>query len=127
MERMHKGITVVVVEDDGPLLLLEEMILKAAGARVIPVGNSSEVIEKIEEDKPDVLFTDWMMPGMDGVEVIRAVKQEYPDIPAILTSCDTRGEEIAKQEGVEFLPKPFDIENLLSMVQRVRRPIQPIH
>lgn len=66
---------ILVVDDDPSILRLFAHLLEYAGHRVRTASNGNEALNMILQDCPDVLFTDWMMPGFDGLELCRRVRQ----------------------------------------------------
>lgn len=113
--------TILLVEDDLNLLRAMETLLKGEGYRVRTAPNGALAMRSARSERPDVVVSDWMMPGMDGVALVNALKSvpQLADIPVLMTSA------IASPPGVPiqgFLRKPFPIAKLLDMVHRVLKP-----
>lgn len=107
----------IVVEDDRTLLSGLTTLLSLAGHHVRPQLSGQAALEAIQDDVPDVLITDVLMPGMNGVALMHAVyaRPEWRDIPIIFISAGTTGElekQLSHLEGVTFLRKPFEPEKL---------------
>ncbi len=122
--------TVLVVEDE---LAQREVLaynLDAEGFRVIRAANGDEALLLVEEDRPDIIVLDWMMPNLSGIEVCRRLKTR-PDtrsIPIIMLSA--RSEEVDKVRGLEtgaddYVVKPYSIVELMARVRTQLRRVRP--
>ena len=114
--------TVLVVDDEFGIVDVLETILTDEGYRVLTACNGKQGLVRLAEQKPDVILLDFMMPILDGAEMLRAMAAEpaHQRIPVIMMS--SLGEEaIAKRcEGyAAFLHKPFRVSALLSTLARV--------
>ena len=77
-----KGMRIVVAEDEATSLLLTQSSLRKAGHTVSVARNGAVALETAKRTKDlDVLVTDWMMPEMDGIELIRRVRAEVRPVP----------------------------------------------
>ncbi len=103
-------------------VLIETM--KEIGAETIDADSGPQGLEKIRAAKPDIVFVDYNMPGMDGLEVTRKIKQEYGEdnIKIVIISASTfaHNQEQYKKEGVHgFIGKPFIREEILGTMARL--------
>ena len=106
---------VLVVDDEQVVCNSCRKILRHEGHNVQIALNGREALKKVEEDKYDVLIADWKMPEIDGMEVLRIVKKNHPDIVLIMiTGYPSVGSAVkAMRLGVSnYLPKPFSPEIL---------------
>ena len=117
---------VLVVEDEEALQALLDYNLGKEGFEVTLVGDGEEALLKIEEDRPDVIVLDWMLPNVSGIEVCRRVrsKHETQNIPIVMLTA--RGEEADRIRGLDmgaddYLPKPFSIEELQVRIAAILR------
>lgn len=114
----------LLVEDDPEVQFVARLALKRDGFTVTVVGNGAEVLASVQADRPDVILLDWMMPGMDGPEVCRRLKQD-PDtssIPVIFVTARSQQAEVARGLGLGaagYIVKPFDALALGREVRRV--------
>ena len=105
---------VVLIADDSPTIRkFVAFSLTMQGLEVISAVDRMEALEKIPEQKIDLLITDLNMPNMDGFELIKAVRltDEYKDLPIIILSSLSSSEEIEKGMSCganSYLVKPFD-------------------
>jgi CheY-like chemotaxis protein len=103
---------VLVVEDNLDMCKLHELTLLNAGFEVLTARNGNEALTLIQQDKPDVILTDIMMPEMDGIELIENLREinSLADIPIFVLSAGT--EDLltkAKLAGAtKVLEKPLD-------------------
>lgn len=122
--------TVLVVEDE---LAQREVLaynLEAEGFRVSKAANGDEAMLLVDEDCPDIIVLDWMMPNLSGIEVCRRLKSR-PDtrsIPIIMLSA--RSEEVDKVRGLEtgaddYVVKPYSIVELMARVRTQLRRVRP--
>ena len=117
---MSKGL-IWVVDDDSSIRWVLERTLNAAGLKCETFANADSVIEALERSVPDVLVSDIKMPGTDGLTLLRSLHQEHPSLPVIIMTAhsDLDAAVNAYQEGAfEYLPKPFDIDEAVTLVER---------
>jgi putative two-component system response regulator len=116
---------ILVVDDEPQNLELLEAYLVPQGYEIVKAANGEEALEKLFSNQIDVMLLDVMMPGMDGFEVIRRVKQDnkyrnHRRLPIILVTALRETEDRIK--GIEagcddFLSKPVDKMELLARVR----------
>jgi DNA-binding response OmpR family regulator len=109
---------------DDTLLILEalELVLSITDAMVVSESKSSEALNYIIKEKPDIFICDLQMPGLSGEDLIKQIRthNEFNDLFIICISAYYGGRNIAINAGADyFLPKPFEINELLSIVNRV--------
>src|SRR5919106_1744237 len=95
--------------------------------RVIEASSADEAIQRVTEDRPDVVLLDIMMPGADGLAVLKQIKSVYPDCQVImLTGLNTaRTAFAAKGTGAfDYVTKPFDVEELRLRVEHAVEKVQ---
>ena len=79
--------TILVVDDEENIRFLYKEELTDEGYEVILAGNADEALEKIGQQRPDLITVDIKMPGMDGLEFLQKLKEEEKEIPVILCSA----------------------------------------
>jgi DNA-binding response OmpR family regulator len=119
---MNKKLLLVV--DDDPKILDVITIYLEDEFEVITAKNGEEAIEKVQEQKPDAVVLDVMMPEMNGYDVAKwlKTKREYNPIPIVmLTALDKRGDQITgfRVGADKYITKPFSLEDLKSTVEDV--------
>ncbi|NIQ97556.1 MAG: response regulator [Desulfuromonadales bacterium] len=118
------GNKILVVDDEKVILELTSMILKAKGFDVLTAENGHRGLELIEEERPDLVLLDYMMPGMDGMTALREVRLRFPDVYVIMFT-GKGSEEIAvglmKAGASDYILKPFNNQDLLDRIDNVLR------
>lgn len=124
------GVDIMVVEDEEALFALLEYNLRREGfsPRVIPDGD--EAMMAIEEERPDLVLLDWMLPGLSGIEICRRIrtKPDLRDMPVIMMTA--RGDEADRIRGLDtgaddYLSKPFSIPEMIARVRALLRRARP--
>jgi len=111
---------ILVADDDSGIVDAMQILLEDEGYEVFTTLDGEKVYEMYEQ-KPDLVFLDIWMSGVNGKEVCRKIKDNnaIKHIPVIMFSANRDTEEIAKQCGADdFLSKPFEIKQLLEMVHK---------
>ena len=110
-----------VVDDDESIRWVLERGLSENGIEVETFDSASKVIKKLETENPSLILTDIKMPGKSGIDLLDEVRELRPEIPIIIMTAhsDLQSAVESYEHGAwEYLPKPFDIEEAVSMVQR---------
>jgi two-component system phosphate regulon response regulator PhoB len=117
---------ILVVEDEDAIREMLTMVLGQAGFMPIAAADAKEAQKILDDNLPDLILLDWMLPGVSGVEWARRLKKEpiYRDIPIILLTA--RGEEEDKVRGLEigaddYVSKPFSPKELVARIRAVLR------
>ena len=116
------GKSVLIVDDEKNILLTLSQSLEALPVEVDTAGNGEEALAKLQEKEFTLILLDIRMPGMDGMEVLRRVREIRPDILIIMiTAYGTIGMavEAIKLGAVDFIQKPFSSEEIRALVSRV--------
>jgi phosphate regulon transcriptional regulator PhoB len=119
--------TILVVDDEEPIQELLRFNLEKEGNKVWLAKDGQEALDQVEKEQPDLIVLDVMLPGMDGLEVCRRLRQnpKFQEIPIIMLTA--KGEEIDKVLGLElgaddYMTKPFSPRELLARIKaRLRR------
>lgn len=111
--------TILVVDDEKPIADILQFNLIKEGYKVICAYDGDEALKKVEEEQPDLMLLDIMLPKRDGMEVCREVRKKY-DFPIIMLTA--KGSEIDKVLGLEmgaddYVTKPFSVEELLARIR----------
>lgn len=114
---------ILVVDDDPEVRQLCQVVLEGEGYAVRLAEDAPSGIAAATSDRPDLVLLDWMMPGVDGMDALRAIKTlgATKDIPVVmLTALDSPSEiVVATLNGADgYVTKPFEVEDLLRLVQR---------
>ena len=112
----------VLAVDDIPLnLLLVQKMLSRFNFKMRTASGGQQALDAIEQDKPDLILLDLMMPGIDGFEVIRRLRENpaTADIRIVILSALNSNEDVVKGFNVganDFIMKPIIMEKLLTCV-----------
>ena len=124
-------IKILIADDEPNQLELMAFNLKSSGFICIKARNGEEALELIEENSPDLVILDWMMPRMSGIEICRNLRsnQVTKEIPIIILSA--RGEEGDRTLGLDtgaddYVTKPFSPKELISRIKAVLRRTKPL-
>jgi DNA-binding response OmpR family regulator len=113
---------VLVVDDEYDIQQILAELLEDAGYRVLVAKNGLEALERLGEDRVDLIILDIMMPLMSGPEMVDTLRRQGSEMPPILMiSAGSTGEETAQALGCEFLRKPFGIDDILERTQEMIR------
>ena len=110
-----------VIEDDRLFLAALERSLRSTGLTVNSYTCASTFLDRVDPDQPGCLITDLCIPGMDGLELQKKLKEQHIQLPVIfITGHGDAGKAVAALKGgaVDFLEKPFSEQALLNSVQQ---------
>ena len=112
--------TIMVVDDDPDIRLILEDRLEALNYRVETAANGGEALDKVAEAEPDLMFLDLQMPGMDGFQVLRKLKDHSDLAIIIITAFGTieKAVEAIKEGAFDFITKPFSPEHLDLVIKK---------
>ena len=116
--------TVLVVEDARDLADVIVRELQAGGYRTLRAADGRTALELHDREQPDAVILDWMLPGLDGLEVLRRLRQSGAATPVLMLTA--RGEETDRVVGLEvgaddYLTKPFSMRELIARVRALLR------
>ncbi|MGI9379398.1 MAG: phosphate regulon transcriptional regulator PhoB [Methyloligellaceae bacterium] len=121
---------VLVVEDEPAQLEVLSYNLSAEGFRLLQATDGEEALLLAEEQEPDLIILDWMLPSVSGIEVCRQLKSKNAtkEIPIIMLTA--RGEEADKVRGLDtgsddYIVKPYSINELVARVRAMLRRTRP--
>lgn len=115
---------ILAVDDEKHIVRLVQVNLERQGYEVITAYDGKEALQKVEEERPDLIVLDVMMPYMDGFEVLQNLRRNPStrDIPVIMLTAKAQDADVFRgwQSGVDcYLTKPFNPMELVSFVQRI--------
>lgn len=109
----------LILDDERPILLAMQALLESHGCRVSVASTTDEAMQKATMDPPDVVLADFRLRGQEsGIKAIRKLRQQFPDLPALLISGDTAEDRLkeAQGAGLRLLHKPVSVEVLLQAI-----------
>lgn len=117
---MHEKI--LIVDDDKSVCNFISEILNNKGYSVLAAGDGIEAIEIMENEEVCIVISDLQMPGMDGIELLKRIKKERPDIEVIIMTGDGTIEtavEAMKLGAFDYIMKPLSLDHLLLLIDRI--------
>ncbi len=118
---MSHSSKICVIDDDRSIRFVLEKALEKANMQVISYASADSALEAIALEEPAVIVTDIRMPGMDGLELLERINQQFPELPVIImTAHSDLDSAVSAYKGgaFEYLPKPFDVDAAVALVNR---------
>lgn len=120
-----KDIKILVV-DDTPMIrnIIKDILMKLGYNNIKDAENGIHALQKLREEKFDLVFLDWNMPGMQGIDVLREMRKSetYKNTPVIMVTAEAEKEKVitAITEGVsDYIVKPFKPTTLKDKIENV--------
>ncbi len=108
---------ILLVDGNEQAISVRKFMLETRGYRVVTAMNANEAMERFAQGGIDLVLSDLLLPGMDGNEMVRRMKFESPDVPALLVSGTVK--EFSRADAADaFLPK--GAANAVEMIERIR-------
>ena len=112
---------ICVIDDDRSIRFVLEKALESAGLQVNSYASADSALDAVAREEPAVIVTDIRMPGMDGLELLERINQQFPELPVIImTAHSDLDSAVSAYKGgaFEYLPKPFDVDTAVALVNR---------
>jgi CheY-like chemotaxis protein len=106
----------LIVDDEPNIAYAIEMVLSDMGYQVLTAQNGAEALELLEHQRFDLILSDVMMPVVDGHKLVEELRARGDRTPVVLMSAAAHAVRVIP--GIPFLPKPFDLDELLDIVNR---------
>jgi len=119
--------TIMVVDDEAGIRYILRKTLESAGYEVVQADSGEMCIEKFDDVQPDLILMDIMMPGMDGWDTCRTIKERKQQDPPPVSILSVRSDHDDIKKSLEYaradahLTKPIDMEEVLGTVERLLR------
>ena len=118
---MSRSETVWIVDDDRSIRWVLEKALQQEGMTTQSFDSADGVLSRLSRQQPDVIISDIRMPGASGLDLLARIRELYPRLPVIImTAHSDLDSAVASYQGgaFEYLPKPFDVDEAVSLVKR---------
>ena len=110
---------ILIVDDEESIHLLYKEELEEEGYEVCSAMSGEDALKAFDAQEPDLVILDINMPGMDGIEVLRQMKQKKPRVPVILSSAYPEyKQDLASWASDDYIVKSFNLDDLKSSVRR---------
>jgi two-component system nitrogen regulation response regulator GlnG len=110
-----------IVDDDRSIRWVLEKALAREGIAYRTFASANEMLQALQQSRPQVLISDIRMPGESGLALLSNIKQRFPEVPVIIMTAysDLDSAVAAFQGGAfEYLPKPFDVDHAIALIRR---------
>lgn len=117
---------VYIVDDEPHIRRLAALALKDAGFETMEFSDGTILLHAMQQQIPDAILLDWMLPGQDGISVLRTIRQDAGMRPTPVIMMTARSDEVDRVLGLEFgaddyVTKPFSVKELAARVRAVIR------
>ncbi len=115
------GERILIVDDETDLASSCQRMLQRKGYQAAIAGNGREALEQIAQTEPNLVITDFKMPVMGGMQLLEAIKEDFPEIQVLLMTAFSTIEdavEAMRLGAADFVPKPFTPDHLLVVVEK---------
>lgn len=110
---------VLVVDDEKNILKLYKSELEDEGYNVITASSGREALEVFEREAPDLVTLDILMPDMDGIQVLRQMKEKRPNIPVIMLTAYDYRDDFSVWVSDAYMVKSSDLTGLKATIKRI--------
>ena len=118
------GTCVLVVEDNADVGRFATATLAELGYSTVYAENAAAALAELEEDAErfDIVFSDVIMPGMNGLDMAKLIRKRYPELPVVLTSGYSHVLAEQGSDGFELLHKPYSMDQVARVLRKMARP-----
>jgi len=110
---------VLVVDDEKNILKLYKSELEDEGYSVITASSGKEALEVFEKEAPDIVTLDILMPDMDGIQVLRQMKEKMPNMPVIMLTAYDYRDDFSVWVSDAYMVKSSDLSGLKATIKRI--------
>ncbi|QGZ29434.1 nitrogen regulation protein NR(I) [Stutzerimonas stutzeri] len=124
---MSQSENVWIVDDDRSIRWVLEKALQQEGMATQSFDSADSVLARLARQQPDVIISDIRMPGISGLDLLAQIRELHPRLPVIImTAHSDLDSAVASYQGgaFEYLPKPFDVDDAVSLVKRANQHAQ---
>jgi DNA-binding NtrC family response regulator len=114
---------ILLVDDEKDFLDVMSERIEARGMEVTTADSAAQALDKVESGGFDAIIVDLMMPGMDGLEALKAIKKKNPDLQVVLLTGHAtveKGIEAMKLGAMDFIEKPADLDKLTEIIKKAQ-------
>lgn len=110
---------IMVVDDEKNILKLYKAELEDEGYTVVTANSGREALDMYEQEEPDIITLDIMMPEMDGIQVLRQIKQKAPEIPIIMLTAYDYRDDFSVWVSDAYVVKSSDLTQLKATIRQI--------
>jgi DNA-binding response OmpR family regulator len=110
---------ILIVDDDQNILRLYKEELEDEGYFVVTASNGQEAIEKFEKEDPDLVTLDILLPDIDGIKLLRQMKEKKPRMPIIMSTAYDYRDDFAVWASEAYIVKSSDLTELKATIKKL--------
>lgn len=110
---------ILVVDDDVHIQRLYKEEFEDEGYEVVLASNGQEAIEKFEKEAPDIVTLDILLPDIDGIRILRQMKEKNPKVPIIMSTAYDYRDDFAVWASEAYIVKSSDLDELKNMIKKL--------
>jgi DNA-binding response OmpR family regulator len=110
---------ILIVDDDLHIQRLYKEEFEDEGYEVVVASNGQEAIEMFEKESPDIVTLDILLPDVDGIRVLRQMKEKNPKIPVIMSTAYDYRDDFAVWASEAYIVKSSDLDELKIMIKKL--------
>lgn len=110
---------ILIVDDDQNILRLYKEELEEEGYTVITASNGNEAIERFEKEDPDLVTLDILLPDIDGIKLLRQMKEKKPRLPVIMSTAYDYRDDFAVWASEAYIVKSADLTELKATIKKL--------
>jgi DNA-binding response OmpR family regulator len=110
---------ILVVDDEKNILKLYEEELGEEGYTVVTANSGKEALEVFDRENPDIVTLDILMPDMDGIQVLRQIKEKKPQTPVIMLTAYDYRDDFSVWVSDGYVVKSSDLSNLKAAIRQI--------
>lgn len=110
---------ILVVDDEKNILKLYEAELGEEGYTVVTANSGKEALEVFDRENPDIVTLDILMPDMDGIQVLRQIKEKKPQTPVIMLTAYDYRDDFSVWVSDGYVVKSSDLSNLKAAIRQI--------
>lgn len=110
---------ILIVDDDQNILRLYREELQEEGYEVVTASNGQEAIEQFEKEVPDIVTLDILLPDIDGIKLLRQMKEKRPRMPVIMSTAYDYRDDFAVWASEAYIVKSFDLTELKATIKKL--------
>lgn len=117
----------LLIVDDALIMRMKirEIATQAGWTVVAEADNGADAVSRFDEHRPDLMTLDMVMPQMDGLEALKAIRAQYPEAQVVMVSAVNQKQKLTDciaSGAMDFIVKPFDPDRLRSFFEKYRKP-----
>ena len=110
---------ILIVDDDLHIQRLYKEEFEDEGYEVVVASNGKEAMEKFDQENPDIVTLDILLPDVDGIRILRQMKEKNPKIPVIMSTAYDYRDDFAVWASEAYIVKSSDLDELKVMIKKL--------